>query len=156
MFFGPGFDCDDLAEAFWAWLKHKQDAGEFPADADIEALWLYWRFTWGIGKGGKHGKAGHAVLVIHHNGYYYIVDDQTGEVYGPFPDTVPYKDIDWHEYFQDDFPSRNPDIIKEKHPTDRPWTDPSPWHEDSDRKDDIEDQTGNPAEDYIYPEESAN
>lgn len=155
----PGFDCDDYSEAFWAWLKHQQDAGVVPADVDISTLWLYWKYSWGIFHGTKHGKMGHAVIIVRYNGYYYIVDPQAGIVSGPYPESTSPKDIDWGPIFDptpndpsdDVFPPDNPDTIKEKHPTDRPWNDPAPWHSNPDRRDDVEDETGNPPDDYIYP-----
>lgn len=156
-FFWPGFDCDDYAEAYWAWLMHHNLEQMFPG-VKAEALWLYWRFTWGINKGGKHGKAGHAVIVITYNGYYYIIDPQTGQIYGPFPATVPYKDIDWLPFLDptpddpsdDTLPKRTPDSITPHDPRDRPWTDPDPWHKDPDIRRHLEDNTGHPADDYIW------
>ncbi|MEL7484316.1 MAG: hypothetical protein AAFN41_08165 [Planctomycetota bacterium] len=155
----PGFDCDDYTEAFWAWLKHRQDAGDFPADADIKALWLWWYFSWGINKDGtKHGVSGHAVVVIRQNGFYYIVDPMTGIVVGPYPGDAPYEDIDWTPLLDpvpgtdedETLPQYTPDDIDEKDPTDRPWNDPAPWHTDPDIKDDVEDETGHDPDDFIY------
>jgi hypothetical protein len=156
-FFWPGFDCDDYAEAYWAWLMNHNLEQMFPG-VKAESLWLYWRFTWGVGKGGKHGKAGHAVIVVTYNGYYYIIDPQTGQIYGPFPTTVPYKDIDWLPFLDptpddpsdDTLPKRTPDSITPHDPRERPWTDPDPWHKDPDIRRHLEDNTGHPADDYIW------
>ena len=158
-FFSPGFDCDDYCESFWAWLKHKQDAGEFPADAEFQALWLYWRFTWAFGKGGKHGKVGHAVLIVRYNGYYYIVDTTSGQVSGPYPEDTPYEDVDWRDALDptpddpndNDLPPYNPSrITRPKSPTQRPWNDPKPWHEDPEMRRRFEEDTGCDADDFIY------
>lgn len=150
-FFGPGFDCDDYVEAFWAWLKNLQESNLYTLDVEFESLWLFWNYSWGFGQGTKHGKQGHAVLIVKKDGYYYIVDPMVPPAYGPIPDSVPYEDVDWNDFLDDDFPEDNPDKIRVKHPTERPWNDPDPWHQDDDVRQDVEDETGNPAEDYIYP-----
>lgn len=156
-FWFPGFDCDDYAEAYWAWLKNHGLDTKYPG-IQSQSLWMYWWHTWGVGKGGKHGKAGHAVLMITYNGYYFVIDPMSGEVYGPFPSTTPLEDIDWIPFLDptpgqpddDVLPLRTPDSITPHDPRDRPWTDPNPWHEDQDMRDHLEDGTGRPASDYIW------
>jgi len=123
-----------------------------------EALWLYWRQSYGILSNGKNGKVGHAVLMITHNGYYFLVDAMTGQVYGPFRTTTRLKDIDWVPFLDldpdstedDTLPLRTPSSITPHDPRDRPFTDPKPWHKDPDVRDHLEDSTQRPATDYIF------
>ncbi len=71
----PGFDCDDFAISMAAWLRQLQQ--QYP-DMQISLL-LFWYDK----DDGTRG--GHAVTIVRIDGYYYIIDAQTGDVKGPYP-----------------------------------------------------------------------
>lgn len=120
----PGFDCDDWARAWAAWLK--KHLTQYP-DAEYFIL----TFDWGTGEG-------HAVVLIKINGKYYIVDPQSGAVYGPIDPggwfTNPKFEPWLRKLLQDHYGVPNPGKIRWwKHPPD--WNhpdDPAPWHTDPD------------------------
>lgn len=78
----------------------------------------------------------------------------------PYPAGFPYKSYDWMPVLDpvpntdDDetLPQYTPDKIIEHHPTDQPWNDPKPWHKSPKIIDEVEEDTGNDSEDYIYHE----
>ncbi len=66
----PGFDCDDYARAWAAWLK--RNLTEYP-NAQYFILAVYYGVP----------RRGHSVVAVLIDGKYYIVDPQSGMVRGP-------------------------------------------------------------------------
>lgn len=121
----PGFDCDDYARAWAAWLK-RHLAGDYP-NAKYYVIYVFY----------GNPPRGHAIVAILIDGYYYLLDPQTGKIVGPIED---------HWFWDPDFkpalkellvpsyctPNDNIDGYK-KHPPD--YIDPNdvrPWYEDPD------------------------
>ncbi|MBL0870793.1 MAG: hypothetical protein IBJ18_09490 [Phycisphaerales bacterium] len=129
----PGFDCDDFARAWLAWLK-KQLKPFYP-DAEYYFLSVYW-----IGPDGK--PHAHAVCLILIDGNWYIVDPQSGEIYGPI------EKRSWYDPRREDFGPSLEDLLKKWYGTPNPkdidwkrrppdWINPNdvqPWYTDPDVK----------------------
>lgn len=135
-FIGPGFDCDDYAEAMAEWLRRKYPNAE---------LWTLGYFWFGDG---------HAVTVIRIDGYFYMIDPQTGVISGPFATTdevhASVKKLmkDWYgvspgwadpfERYRWRDPSARPELIE-----------PGPWYTDPEIKEHFRNNMPNPPEDYM-------
>lgn len=122
----PGFDCDDYARAWAAWLK-RHLAGDYP-NAKYYVIYVYY----------GNPLRGHAVVAILIDGYYYLLDPQSGKIVGPIKDgwfwdpdfkpalkellvvpgyCTPDEDIDGYKIHPPDYINPN---------------EPRPWYEDPD------------------------
>ena len=92
----PGFDCDDFALAGRNWLSWVLRE-QFP-NARYGFLHVQW-------SGG-----GHAMVLIEHEGKWYVIDPGAGSVEGPFssPDAQELTDAVWR-------------IMRDEYATDSPW-----------------------------------
>jgi hypothetical protein len=66
----PGFDCDDYARSYGAWLDRNLKY-DYP-EAEWMVLYVY-----------SETKGGHALTVVYYDGNMYILDPQTGQIVGP-------------------------------------------------------------------------
>lgn len=136
-----GFDCDDAGDASGGWLRRR--LGTAYEGVEAFALPLRWR----------EGRIGHIVTVIYYNGYYWIIDGQTGRMIGPFPVSVPFTDIDLRPLLEPyNIEPNDPITIKPRRDLgDRPWVEPYPWWENPAMREHLEDATGHPWGEYLPP-----
>src|SRR5690606_7046679 len=81
----------------------------------IKQLPIWWTTPGGT-------KVGHIVTIIYWNGYYWIVDAQTGQIIGPFPAGTPI-DVEPILVPQYNYPPGSPIRVDPPvDPGDRPWT----------------------------------
>jgi hypothetical protein len=133
----PGFDCDDFADAMYAWLMNHL-APLYP-DITIEIVWIN-----GTG-------AGHALIRVCYGGLCYYIEPQTGAILVCHVDCsaafVVGKLLGHNINYAPG--STSWEIGK---PNCRPNSEPAPWHADPDRKQEIKDKLApNEIEDYIWP-----
>jgi hypothetical protein len=130
-FSDPGFDCDDFALAARNWLSWVL-RNQFP-NARYGFLHVQWF------------NDGHAMVLIEHEGKWYVIDPQTGRVEGPFssPDAQELKDAVWR-------------IMRDEYGVDSPWwprvtpydapnwgpREPDHWHADPDLRERVKDCLG--------------
>lgn len=132
----PGIDCDDFADMMAAWLKRY-----IGGDVEVKLLGM-----WYYNSEGKY--VGHMMTIVILDGYYYIIDPQTGRVIGPFSIGTPYDPRPILEPAYDFDPNR-PVKVKPQEPNERRFPEPAPWHEDEHHRQRVPEILENPAEDYI-------
>src|SRR5690606_14923939 len=76
----PNFDCKDYGDALAEYIRRKM-LEKFPG-LQIKQLPVWWKSATGE-------LTGHIITVFYWNGYYWIVDAQTGENLGPYPVGTP-------------------------------------------------------------------
>lgn len=142
----PGFDCDDFALAARNYLYWRL-RGQFPG-ARYGFLRAYW---WESGIDPRSA-AGHALVLIEHEGKWYVVDPGAGSVLGPFSssDSKELRDAVW-ELMRDKFGVRDPwyrRIIRSLRPSDGPG-EPEPWFTDPAQRQRVKDCLGIDSDDFF-------
>lgn len=119
----PGFDCDDFADALTAWLLHHL-RGMYP-DIEISPLWFWFTDCNGT-------ESGHGIVYVRIGDSYYLIEPQTGRIYGPYPvaggpdprpAVVPCGDSTPGIHYDPNKPVK----WKLNPPNERPGSEPNPW-----------------------------
>ncbi len=135
-----GFDCDDFADALVGWVVN--DLGDLYPGMTIFHVWVLW---------GSETWIGHFITIVVYNGYYWIIDAQTGMILGPFmvPTPINPRPILEAGY---SVPPDTPVVLRSSYCVgDRPKCDPDPWWDNPLMRDHVQNSTGNDWRDYVPP-----
>ena len=141
----PGFDCDDFALAGRNYLYWRL-RGQFP-----NARYGFLQVTWWDHGLNPRSRDGHALVLIEHEGKWYVIDSGTGDVMGPFEssDSQELRDAVWElmrgfgvedPWYRRVTPSRYPCVGPKE---------PEPWFTDPAQRRRVKDCLGIDSDDFF-------